>query len=157
MSTVASGGVNVPRLVNDERAGNRPTAANQRVPRGQIGIDTRERAQAMRGANLGLGPARHIARTISVLQRLLHEQAILHQRTAGFEPRRKGRETDDAERLAAFGPERRLEIVEPRLPLVFGAAGPNEHQARREPAELDGIRIRQHRHRIDGIVRQRDL
>ena len=48
-------------------------------------------------------------------------------------------------------------MVERGLPLIAGAARLDDDEPRREPPVLDRIRIRQHRHRLDRIVRQRHL
>ena len=50
-----------------------------------------------------------------------------------------------------------IEVVEPDLPLVTRASGLDDHEPGREAPVLDGIRVRQHRDRIDRIVGQRDL
>ena len=61
----------------------------------------------------------------------------------------------ESKRPAAFVVQRRLEMADARLPFVErGAAGPNDDEAGGKAAVLDGIRIRQHRDRINRVGRK---
>src|SRR4051794_134224 len=94
----------------------------------QVRVDARERAEALRGLQLGLRPALHVARAVAVLHGLLEEQLVLDQRTAGFDARRETGDADDGQRLAAFGSKRRLEAVDARLPFIGGPPRADQHE-----------------------------
>src|SRR5205814_1719214 len=94
---------------------------DQRMFRREVGVDARERAEALRGLQLRLRPAFHITRAVAVLHGLLQEQLVLDQRTAGLDARGEAGDADDRQRLAAFRTERRLEAVDAGLPLIGGA------------------------------------
>ena len=119
---------------------------NERVTRREIRVDTRERAETVRGSQLGLIPARDIRCAIAVLRRLLQEDAILDERPAGLEPRRQRADPDYGERLATLGAQRRIEPADARFPLVGRATRADEHESGREAAVFHRVRVRQHRY-----------
>ena len=119
VSTAASGGVNVPSVANVERAGNRPPAADERMARRQVGVDARERAEAMGGAQiLDCGRLGDVARCdTGTAAACCRNRRSFTSGPPDLEPRRRTPTMPDhAQRLAALGPERRIEVVEPRLP-----------------------------------------
>ena len=109
----------------------------------------------MRDAEQVRRQAGNVGRAVSVLRCLLDEETVLHNRSADLEPRRPPLNAVEIHRRPALGAERRIEIVEPHLPLVAGAPRLNDDEAGREAAVFDRVWIRHHFHGIDRIVGQR--
>ena len=150
------GGVNVPSVANAVTLGKKPPVATSEW-RGDRFASTRVNelnhfvVRSSSSGRLGTSLAR-----VAELRRLLEEQPVLDDRAAGFEPRRERADALDVERLtAAADAERRIEVVEARLPRVARAPRLDDDESGREAAVLDRVRIRQHRHRIDRVVGQR--
>ena len=103
---------------------------DQRMARREVRVGARERAEPFRRAQLVFRTARHVAGAVAELRRLLDEQPILDDRSAGLEPRAERADARDVEHRSAPGPERRVEVVQPRFPLVAGTPRLNDDEPR---------------------------
>src|SRR5438128_12210365 len=115
-------------------------------------VEARERAERLRHALIGFWPAGQIADGVPHLPRLLEKAPLPDPRTAKLEPRTVSVDSKTAVVRAA---QARPEAVGVELPLILGAPRLDDDNARREAPVLDRVRIWQHAHRLDRIVRQR--
>src|ERR1041385_1338344 len=110
---------------------------DERMPRREVRVDARERTEPLRRAQFVLRPTRNVGRRVAELRRLFEEDAFLQDRPAGFKPRSEGADAFDVERLTAPAEaERRIEIVEARLPCLAGAACLNDDESGGESTVL---------------------
>ena len=152
------------RIRRNERAERRelrdarkPPAGNvERMPRRQIRVDARERAEPVRRLQFVFGTARHVLHAVAVLRGFLDEETVLDNRSADGEPRGKTGDPFDDVVFVPLAAEPRIQIVDARLPLVAGAAGLDDDDARRKSSVLDRVRIGKNRDRIDRVVGQRE-
>ena len=138
-------------------AGKQAERGDKRMAQRQVRVNARERAERRRRVEQCFRKARHVARLVTELRCLLQEEPVLDDWPAELDPRRVPAEADHIHRRPAMRAERRIDVVDRHLPFVASALRLNDDHARRESPELDGIRIRKHRHRLDGIGGQRDL
>src|SRR5215468_11102946 len=124
------------------------------MPRRDVRVHARERAERLRHALFGLRPRRQIADAVAQLGRLLEKDAIRYERPADLSARV---ESVDAPAAVVPVAQARSEPVRAEPPAVAAAARLDHDQAGREPAVLHRIWIWEHHHRLDRIVGQRHL
>ncbi len=130
---------------------------DERVARRQIRVDAGERAEPFRNPQHVRRQARYVARAVAILRSLLEKEPVLDQWAARLDPRRPPSDLSNGDGRAPIGAERRIDVVDPHLPLVACAPRLNDDQSRREPAVLDLVRVRQNRDGINRIVGQQQL
>ena len=118
---------------------------------GDVGVDAGQRAEPLSRPQLRFRATGDVRRLEAVLRRLFEEQPALDERAAKLERRLPPGDSRDLEKREALQSERRLQIVDMNLPPVLRPSGFEQHEARRESAELDFIGVRQHRHAVDRV------
>ena len=98
--------------------GKHPHGRHEKVSRRDARVEARERAERLRHALIGFGPAGQIADGVTHLPRLLAKDAPLDQRPAHLEPRTVPVEPKTTVVRAAHA---RPEAVGVELPLISGA------------------------------------
>ena len=154
-STVASGGVKVPSV--DELRGGREESHGtaQRMTRRQVGVESRERAEApgfLQLERAGWDVVGSIADTARTAER--NNLSLI----SGPPISKRG---ENAEIPVMWNAEPRFvrndgsRLLTRSRHLILGTARLNQHEPRRKASELDGVRVRQHRDRVDRVIGQR--